>query len=306
MHVNTRLTVLIGALASSGLLTGAAAAAEAPTGVWIDHTGRGGVEIKDCGNGKLCGHVVWLKDSKDAKGCGLQILGDVAPIGGGQWDNGWVYSPEKKQKFSVELTPLDDNRLRVKGYKGIKLLSRTMIWHRASDSLQRCDKQTVARANPQPTAKSAAKPDTPAERDSDNTTAREDNNKVRTPDRSEPQEQSVARANPANQDQPTNGQAFRADENAVEDRVAPPPRDRASPYKQEPNDSPYADGTPPEQQPDNKGKLDGLAGLLESFSARDGVDAGNGYGMKVEEGPRGEKNCHLNVPFVTVRFPCDD
>src|SRR4029077_14920970 len=36
------------------------AAASGPTGVWIDHTGRGAVEIFECAGG-LCGRIVWLK-----------------------------------------------------------------------------------------------------------------------------------------------------------------------------------------------------------------------------------------------------
>ena len=32
-------------------------AAGSPIGVWIDHTGRGAVEITDC-SGKLCGKLV--------------------------------------------------------------------------------------------------------------------------------------------------------------------------------------------------------------------------------------------------------
>src|SRR5262249_10916003 len=46
-----------------------ACAAGSPFGVWIDHTGRGAVEISDC-NGKLCGRLVWFKDPNNAKdGC---------------------------------------------------------------------------------------------------------------------------------------------------------------------------------------------------------------------------------------------
>ena len=66
-------TIAVILMASSGFIT-SVEAAQPPTGVWIDHTGRGAVEIKDCGDGNLCGHVVWLKDTNDAKGCGLQIL----------------------------------------------------------------------------------------------------------------------------------------------------------------------------------------------------------------------------------------
>ncbi len=58
--------------ALAAILLGAspALAANDPLGVWVNDTGRGAIEIKDCG-GKLCGHVVWVKDpASDVKGCG--------------------------------------------------------------------------------------------------------------------------------------------------------------------------------------------------------------------------------------------
>src|SRR5512136_1780450 len=76
----------------------AANAAGDPTGVWMNDTGRGAIEIKPCG-AALCGHVVWVKDTSDTKGCGRQIIGNAAKVDSGTWDNGWIYSPEKKQKY---------------------------------------------------------------------------------------------------------------------------------------------------------------------------------------------------------------
>jgi uncharacterized protein (DUF2147 family) len=126
-------------------------AASDPTGVWINDTGRGAVEIKNCGKA-LCGHVVWVKDPNDTKGCGKQIIGDAQSVGGGVWDNGWVYSPEKRKNFDVELTPLKDGTLQVVGYMGTKLFSKTMIWTRAPADLQRCG-QNEPKAAPQVEAK---------------------------------------------------------------------------------------------------------------------------------------------------------
>ncbi|MEE9358974.1 MAG: hypothetical protein V3U85_00675, partial [Hyphomicrobium sp.] len=51
-----------------------ALAGTSPTGIWIDDTCRGAVEIKQCGK-NLCGNVVWLEDGANAEACGLQILG---------------------------------------------------------------------------------------------------------------------------------------------------------------------------------------------------------------------------------------
>lgn len=138
-----------------------ASAASDPTGIWINDTGRGAIEIKPCGNA-LCGNVVWVKDASDAKGCGKQIIGDAAPAGDGRWDNGWIYSPERGRKYNVELTPLANGKLQVMGYAGLRFLSRTMIWTRAPADLQLCGQtgvKTEQQAAVQPNANAAVKPD---------------------------------------------------------------------------------------------------------------------------------------------------
>lgn len=112
-------------------------AASSPTGIWLDHTGRGAVEITDCG-GKLCGHIVWLKDAANIATCGLQVVGNVKPMTGGRWDGGWIYDPEKDSKYDVEITQQNDQKLKVMGYAGVKFLSETMMWTRAPADLQRC------------------------------------------------------------------------------------------------------------------------------------------------------------------------
>lgn len=132
---------------------GTAFASSSPSafGLWYDESGRGAIEVTDC-NGKLCGHIVWLKDAKHKEGCGLQIFGDVKPAGAGKWDGGWIIDPEKdlKTKYSVEITPQGD-KLKVMGYAGTKFLSQTMIWTRAPATLQKCVETTTARA-PEPAA----------------------------------------------------------------------------------------------------------------------------------------------------------
>jgi uncharacterized protein (DUF2147 family) len=122
------------ALATLG--AGAALAAE-PRGIWFDHTGRGAVEITACGSA-LCGRVVWLRDAYNRSACGLQIIGNVRPAKGGAWDGGWIYDPDKDAKYSVEITPIGTETLKVVGYLGSKLLSETMLWRRAPADLKRC------------------------------------------------------------------------------------------------------------------------------------------------------------------------
>ncbi|WP_041316662.1 DUF2147 domain-containing protein [Hyphomicrobium nitrativorans] len=137
------------AIAAAVLVTSPALAADAPLGVWVNDTGRGAIEIKQCGD-KLCGHVVWVKDTADVEGCGRQIIGDVTSSGGGVWGDGWIYSPERKRNYNVELTPQKDGTLKVKGFAGVSFLSRTMVWTKAPADLVRCGTEQIEAAVPPP------------------------------------------------------------------------------------------------------------------------------------------------------------
>ena len=139
-------------------------AAGSPLGVWIDHTGRGAVEITDC-NGKLCGRLVWFQDAKNNKeGCNFQIIGDVRPIAGNKWDGGWIIDPDKDpdKKYDVEITPLSDQKLKVMGYAGMKFLSETMTWTRAPADLKKCGDDVARASDPAPAPAPAPERDSPA------------------------------------------------------------------------------------------------------------------------------------------------
>jgi uncharacterized protein (DUF2147 family) len=131
-------TLQAAALAVVSFGTTSGLAALEPTGLWYDHTGRGAVEIVKCG-ANLCGRLVWLKDASNKSACGTQIIGNVKPVAGGAWDGGWIYDPEDDAKYSVEITPIGSEKLKVVGYAGSKLLSETMIWRRAPADLKRCN-----------------------------------------------------------------------------------------------------------------------------------------------------------------------
>jgi len=138
-----------GKTAPQGKSASAQAGAPPAAGVWIDHTGRGAVEIAPCPEG-LCGRIVWLQQPNDKSGqllrdeknedrakrsqpiCGLQIIGGLKLQSDGSWDNGWIYDPEQGEKFDVELRLRNPDQLQVKGYKGVKFLSETYQWKRAA------------------------------------------------------------------------------------------------------------------------------------------------------------------------------
>jgi uncharacterized protein (DUF2147 family) len=145
------------AFALATLAAAGPAGAQSPaTGIWIDHTGRGAVEITECG-ANLCGRLVWFKDKANKKGCGVQIIGNARPVGKDTWDGGWILDPEKNEKYSVELKPIGADKLRVMGYMGSKLFSETMIWKRPTVELERCDATPASTAAPNPPADDAAK-----------------------------------------------------------------------------------------------------------------------------------------------------
>ena len=276
MRVNT--TILMPALMGASLIVaGPAWSASDPRGVWIDEQGRGGVEIKDCGT-NLCGHVVWARDeAENKKGCGKQIIGDVAPQGSGLWDDGWIYDPDKGRKYDVELKPLDDNRLRVKGYAGTKFFSRSMIWTRAPADIKRCDAVDAKAADP---AGPGKRVDTTSMVGAD----------------SQAKSEASKRANldvPAPEAVPSVAPSPK-----VESGAAPldnPPASNgtaALPRSDEPKVATAED-------PDDSGRSPNVGALLSKLGD---LGPGNGYGVR----ETGGGNCRLKVPHFSLTFKCKD
>lgn len=154
------------ALTAAGLaVLPVAAQAQAPValGIWYDDTGKGAVEIAPCGS-KLCGRIVWLKEPISEKTgkplvdaynpeegkrtrpiCGLQILGELARQSDGTWDDGWVYDPKVGKSFDAAIA-VQGATLKLTGYKGVKLFSKSFTWTKAPVDLPRCDGTPPAKA----------------------------------------------------------------------------------------------------------------------------------------------------------------
>ena len=134
--MNTLRNALFAGLAAATLFSTANSAdAAGAAGLWYDHTGRAAVQISRCGSG-LCGRIVWLKNAAHKSVCGTRVIGGGKRVGNA-YDTGWIYSPERRKTYSVEITP-QGGTLKVMGYAGPKMLSRTMIWKRAPSNLKRC------------------------------------------------------------------------------------------------------------------------------------------------------------------------
>ncbi|AGK58385.1 hypothetical protein HYPDE_33563 [Hyphomicrobium denitrificans 1NES1] len=299
-----RVTVIASAFAVSSLISAAIASASAasdPTGIWINDTGRGAIEIKPCGNA-LCGNVVWVKDTADAKGCGKQIIGNVAPVGGGRWDNGWIYSPERGRKYNVELKPLADGTLRVTGYAGLRFLSKTMIWTRAPADLQLCgqpENQIEAKASQPAGAKLDANSAAAASAAGTGSTASADANANSKP-AANPQVAIVAPPPaPSPNTTPTDKPAAKA---ANGDTASPAPGTGASDASKPQSGPPAAASQ--DAKPDSPQKDE------ETASADDGAGSEleqklNGLGLgKVFTKTKSGK-CKLDLPWVKLTVDCE-
>lgn len=101
------------------------------TGHWLTHKAKAMVRITNCGAG-LCGQIVWLRASLDARGNpvrdarnrdkryrGRQVLGlttfsGLAPSGPGRW-SGVMYNPDDGRTYRASLTLLGSGSIRVEG-----------------------------------------------------------------------------------------------------------------------------------------------------------------------------------------------
>lgn len=157
----------LGAVLAVGETRQASAQPPSEVGVWINHEGKGAVEIKPCGPA-LCGFIVWLRDPVNDQGqplfdrynldetkrnrpiCGLPVIGNVKRTSEG-WDEGWIYNPEEGAQYDVAIRAAGD-RLTVTGYKGVKLFSKTFTWTRAPADLQRCAGAPASQTKAKPAA----------------------------------------------------------------------------------------------------------------------------------------------------------
>jgi uncharacterized protein (DUF2147 family) len=267
--------------------SGNASASPDPTGIWINDTGRGAIEIKHCGDA-LCGNVVWVKNAADTNGCGKQIIGGVSPVGNGHWDNGWIYSPERGRKYNVEITPLKNGKLRVTGYAGLKFLSKTMIWTRAPEDLKLCT-ETIAKAEPPQAAspKSATESTAPAPA----AVAPKPNADVaEKPATPKPEEKSATAPTPP-------ASAPDASAKATDTAKSAKAPDTQTAKKKDPpaNAAPDNEGATADNNNGDAGDADGGT---KSFKLGN-LDLGNVL-TRTKSG-----RCKLDLPWVKVQFNCD-
>lgn len=130
------------------LWASAAAQAASPIGVWMTDTGKGKVQISQCGQ-KLCAKIIWLRDPVDERGkpwrdaynpdpamrrrpiIGLPTFVDMRKAGPNLWV-GHIYSPEEGKTYqNIEVSIVDRETLKLRGCKVMGLVCGHKLWSRS-------------------------------------------------------------------------------------------------------------------------------------------------------------------------------
>jgi uncharacterized protein (DUF2147 family) len=69
---------------------------------------------------------------------GLDVLHGLKPGADGTWDDGSIYDPSTGNTYTCSLALDGDDRLRLRGYVGIRLLGRTTTWTRVGTENRLC------------------------------------------------------------------------------------------------------------------------------------------------------------------------
>jgi len=116
-------------------------------GIWVTDDGKARIEIyKEAG--KYSGKIVWLKEPKNEKGeikldkenpndelskrpiLGINLVSGFTFDGDDRWEDGEIYDPESGKTYSSHMK-LKRGKLEIRGYIGISMFGRTVVWTRA-------------------------------------------------------------------------------------------------------------------------------------------------------------------------------
>ena len=127
------------------LLFAATARAQLPLGTW--ETGDSHLEIYECG-GLLCGRIVALDEPFDEDGkektdgnnpdpalrsrpiVGMDLIAGFFRESDRKWAGGTIYNPRDGKTYKSTMTVRNDGALEVRGYVGIPLFGKTVVWTR--------------------------------------------------------------------------------------------------------------------------------------------------------------------------------
>nr|WP_170615181.1 DUF2147 domain-containing protein [uncultured Ruegeria sp.] len=119
-------------------LASSAYAADPVDGIWKTQPGDTGgylhVSIGSCGSA-VCGTIDTAFDANgdeqlDYENLGKQIIWDMVPEGGGAYDNGKIWAPDRDKTYNSKMTLDSQNQLTVKGCVAGGLICRGQTWTR--------------------------------------------------------------------------------------------------------------------------------------------------------------------------------
>lgn len=118
-----------------------------PEGLWLTENNRAAIRVEVEKDNTLVGYVAWIIEGglefdefnpditqRDQPMCGLEIMKDLKPVQGNanRWQDGFIYKADDGDVYNVNVEILSDDKIKVRGYKGITLLGKTQHWKRVS------------------------------------------------------------------------------------------------------------------------------------------------------------------------------
>ena len=119
--------------------------AEDILGLW--DAGESNVEIYSCGD-LLCGRIAELDEPLDEDGnakldknnpdpalqsrplLGMDLIAGFSRAGKRKWEDGTIYDPRDGKTYKCVMKLQRDGSLKVRGYVGVPLLGKTVVWTR--------------------------------------------------------------------------------------------------------------------------------------------------------------------------------
>ena len=133
-------------MAAALMQVASTAFAEDILGLW--DTGESHVEIYACGE-LLCGRIAKLDEPLDEDGnekldtnnpdpalqsrplLGMDLIAGFSRAGKRKWEDGTIYDPRDGKTYKCVMKLQRDGTLKVRGYVGISLFGKTVVWTRA-------------------------------------------------------------------------------------------------------------------------------------------------------------------------------
>jgi uncharacterized protein (DUF2147 family) len=151
-------TLLAFALLALVSPSAAAGSGEALEGRWLTQGQSAVVEIYGCGDGAVCGRLLWFRmkpvdrehnpqvadihnPDPALRGrplCGLTIMRGFRANGPDHWEGGSLYDPESGHTYTGRISLNPDGTLNLRGYVGIPLFGRSEQWTRFTQRIGRC------------------------------------------------------------------------------------------------------------------------------------------------------------------------